>query len=51
MLQNCIQYASDSGFEEVGALALKLNTALTLDEIHLSRLSKIVSPDILQKCN
>ncbi|KAF2890733.1 hypothetical protein ILUMI_15440, partial [Ignelater luminosus] len=48
---NCIQYASDSGFEEVETLALKLNTALTLDETHLSRLSKIVSPDILQKSN
>ncbi|CAG9853906.1 unnamed protein product [Phyllotreta striolata] len=38
----CIQYCSDSGFAECGALASKLNEKLTLDESHLQKLFKIV---------
>jgi len=45
---NCIQYAADSGYEEAATLAINLNKALTLDETHLSKLSKIVGPDVLE---
>ncbi|KAF5301509.1 hypothetical protein FQR65_LT08812 [Abscondita terminalis] len=45
---NCIQYAVDSGFEDAATLAVSLNKALTLDEIHLSKLAVIVGPDALE---
>ncbi|XP_076260003.1 small ribosomal subunit protein mS39 [Rhynchophorus ferrugineus] len=38
----CIQYAADSGFPEAVSLGAKLNQHLTLDEIHLNKLSNII---------
>ncbi|KAK4883101.1 hypothetical protein RN001_006420 [Aquatica leii] len=45
---SCIQYAVDSGFEDAANLAVTLNTSLTLDETHLSKLSVIVGPDVFK---
>ncbi|XP_028132318.2 protein PTCD3 homolog, mitochondrial [Diabrotica virgifera virgifera] len=45
----CIQYCADSGFQEAGIFAAKLNEKLTLDESHLNSLSRIVGDVKLAK--
>lgn len=49
LLQFCVQYCGDAGFEETVALAQKLNDSLKLDENDQARLTNIAGREAFHK--